>query len=98
MDECTQCMMKHLFQSRHPPNAEAKAIISPLKGTSWNDSSVEYKSWHFIRSLFIHRNDRESAEAVMTRKSSAAKFIIYCRRDSPALQYTNGLYLLWRRR
>jgi len=50
MDECTRCMMKHLFQSRYPPNAEAKAIISPLKGNSWNDSSVGV-------------DDRESAEA-----------------------------------
>ena len=78
-------MMKHLFQSRYPPNAEAKAIISPLKGNSWNDSSVGV-------------DDRESAEAVMTRKSSTEKFTIYCRRDSPALQYRNGLYLLWHRR
>ena len=75
-------MMKHLFQSRYPPNAEAKAIISPLKGNSWNDSSVGV-------------DDRESAEAVMTRKLSTAK---YYRRDSPALQYRKGLYLLWRRR
>ena len=62
-----------------------RQIISPLKGTSWNDSSVGV-------------DDRESAEAVMTRKSSTEKFTIYCRRDSPALQYRNGLYLLWHRR